>query len=77
MSALYIASPASMLLAAAGLAAFVWMVPSGQIDDVNTPPARMLLDDEDEPVGAYGLIGRPTAAEPMDSSRDSGTRPPC
>lgn len=77
MSALYIALPASMLLAAAGLAAFVWMVRSGQMDDVDTPPARMLLDDEDEPVEAHGVIGRSTAGEPIDSPRDSGIRPPC
>ncbi len=49
MSVVYVALPASIALAALGLVAFVWAVRSGQMDDVETPAQRMLLDDEVEP----------------------------
>jgi cbb3-type cytochrome oxidase maturation protein len=32
--------------AGAAVAAFVWVVRSGQLDDVDTPPHRVLFDDE-------------------------------
>ena len=37
-----------LALGGAGLAvwAFAWAVRSGQLDDLDTPPARALLDDE-------------------------------
>jgi cbb3-type cytochrome oxidase maturation protein len=49
MSVVYVALPASIALAALGLVAFVWAVRSGQMDDVETPAKRMLLDDDVEP----------------------------
>ncbi|GIV58338.1 MAG: hypothetical protein KatS3mg042_1251 [Rhodothermaceae bacterium] len=47
MNILYLLVPAALLLAAAGVAGFLWSVRSGQYDDVHTPALRMLLDDED------------------------------
>lgn len=47
MAALYIALPVALLLAAAGVAAFVWSVRSGQLDDLDTPAVRPLVDDDD------------------------------
>jgi cbb3-type cytochrome oxidase maturation protein len=32
--------------AGVAVAAFVWVVRSGQLDDVDTPPHRILFDDE-------------------------------
>ena len=49
MSVIYILLPAAALLAAAGVAAFIWAVRRGQFDDMDTPAIRMLHDDEDEP----------------------------
>ena len=49
MSVIYILLPAAALLAAAGVAAFIWAVRHGQFDDMDTPAIRMLHDDEDEP----------------------------
>jgi cbb3-type cytochrome oxidase maturation protein len=40
--------PASVLLAAIALAAYIWATRSGQFDDLDTPPQRMLADDADE-----------------------------
>ncbi len=46
MSVIYILIPAAALLAAAGVAAFIWAVRRGQFDDLDTPGVRMLNDDE-------------------------------
>ena len=47
MSAIYIALPIALLLALAGVAAFIWSVKSGQLDDLETPALRV-LGEEDE-----------------------------
>ena len=46
MSALYIVLPLALLIAFLAVLAFVWSVRSGQLDDVDTPPRRILFDDE-------------------------------
>jgi len=43
---LYLILPLALLFAAAAVAAFAWTVRSGQLDDVDTPPRRILFDDE-------------------------------
>jgi cbb3-type cytochrome oxidase maturation protein len=45
MSVLYIALPAALLLGAAAVAAFVWVVRSGQLDELETPPFRAVFED--------------------------------
>ncbi len=47
MNVLYFLVPLAILLASAGIAAFMWAVRNGQFDDVETPAIRMLLDDEE------------------------------
>ena len=49
MSVIYVLLPVSIALAVAGVLAFRWAVRSGQFDDLDTPPVRMLHDDESEP----------------------------
>jgi cbb3-type cytochrome oxidase maturation protein len=46
MTILYLIVPLALVLAAGAVAAFVWTVRSGQLDDVDTPPRRILFDDE-------------------------------
>ncbi len=46
MSVLYIASPAVLFLAVIGIIGFIWSVRSGQMDDLETPGIRPLLDDD-------------------------------
>lgn len=46
MSVLYIAIPAALLLAIIGVAGFIWSVRGGQMDDLETPGIRPLLDDD-------------------------------
>jgi cbb3-type cytochrome oxidase maturation protein len=47
MSAVFIALPFALLLALLFLAAFIWSVRSGQMDDLETPAHRILGEDEE------------------------------
>lgn len=47
MSVLFVALPIALLVAGAAVVAFVVSVKNGQFDDLDTPPLRMLLDDDD------------------------------
>jgi cbb3-type cytochrome oxidase maturation protein len=71
MAALYIALPVALLLAAVGVAAFIWSVRSGQLDDLDTPAVRPLVDD-DEP----GADRPRSAAECASVARESSSRGP-
>lgn len=46
MSAIFIMIGASLLVAGGFLAAFIWSVRSGQMEDTYTPSIRMLFDSE-------------------------------
>lgn len=46
MAALYFILPLALLVAGGAVAAFAWSVKNGQLDDLDTPPRRMLVDDE-------------------------------
>ena len=45
MSVIYIALPVALLLGLAAALAFAVCAKSGQFDDLDTPPIRMLYDD--------------------------------
>lgn len=47
MSVMYIVLPVALCFAAFFVGAFIWAVRHGQMDDLQTPAARMLLDDDD------------------------------
>ncbi|MGI9517693.1 MAG: cbb3-type cytochrome oxidase assembly protein CcoS [Pirellulaceae bacterium] len=47
MSVLYVALPVALLLAIAAVVAFVYQARSGQFDDLETPPRRILFDDQE------------------------------
>ncbi|UCD75944.1 MAG: cbb3-type cytochrome oxidase assembly protein CcoS [Phycisphaerales bacterium] len=46
MSVIYIVFPLALLIAIAAVIAYIWAVRSGQFDDLDTPGARILHDDE-------------------------------
>jgi cbb3-type cytochrome oxidase maturation protein len=46
MVALYFILPLALLVAAGAVAAFAWSVKTGQLDDLDTPARRILVDDE-------------------------------
>lgn len=45
MMILYLILPLALVLSGGAVAAFAWTVRSGQLDDVDTPPRRILFDD--------------------------------
>ncbi len=47
METIFVLLPLALLIAAVAAAFFVWAARSGQFDDLDTPPVRMLFDDED------------------------------
>jgi cbb3-type cytochrome oxidase maturation protein len=47
MTVLYIVLPLALVLAGLALAAFLWAIRGGQMDDLSTPSVRMLFDDDD------------------------------
>ena len=49
MAVLWIALPVTLLLATGFVVAFIISARKGQFDDTETPPLRMLLDDEPAP----------------------------
>lgn len=55
MNALYIVLPLALLIASIAVLAFAWVVRSGQLDDVDTPPRRILFDDDGHTRTARGL----------------------
>jgi cbb3-type cytochrome oxidase maturation protein len=61
MSVLYLILPLALLFAGAAVAAFAWTVRSGQLDDVETPPRRILFDDERAELARRGGPDAPTA----------------
>lgn len=62
MSVLFVAVPIAVLLATSGVIAFLWAARRGQLDDLETPPLRMLLDDDAPPRATGGPAG--TCAPP-------------
>ena len=71
MTILYLILPLALLFAGTAVAAFAWTVRSGQLDDVETPPRRILFDDE-----RAEAARRPgSAAFTARTSRDSAERP--
>ncbi|MBX7078896.1 MAG: cbb3-type cytochrome oxidase assembly protein CcoS [Nannocystaceae bacterium] len=48
MSVLYALIPFAAVIVAAALLAFRWAIRSGQFDDLDTPPLRVLFDERAE-----------------------------
>ncbi len=49
MSVIYIVLPLAIIIASAAVLAFIWAVRRGEFDDLDTPPVRMLFDDDETP----------------------------
>jgi len=48
-------------MASAAVMAFLWVVRSGQLDDLETPPIRILLDDDLKNVSSSRPVSRKPA----------------
>ena len=51
MTVMYVLLPVALLFAGGALAVFFWAVRSGQFDDLDTPPLRVLVEDDEIPAG--------------------------
>ena len=71
MSAGFIALPVALLLALAGVLAFIWSVHTGQLDDLTTPGVRMLLDDEEFTPGGGATVSDRGPGQPDGASGDA------
>ena len=70
MSAIYIALPIALLLALAGVIAFIWSVRSGQMDDLETPALRILGEDDERRPGGQWNDSPEDDAPPNDNVGD-------
>lgn len=70
MMILYLVLPLALLFAAGAVAAFAWTVRSGQLDDVDTPPRRILFDDER---AGYAAVPAHRAEGAQSASRAAGS----
>ena len=57
MAVMFVLLPVALLFAAGALAVFLWAVRSGQLDDLDTPPLRMLVDDDEADPGSTPTRG--------------------
>ncbi|MBL7662996.1 cbb3-type cytochrome oxidase assembly protein CcoS [bacterium] len=48
MGVIYFLLPLSLLLAGIGFGAYFWAARRGQFDDLETPPQRIIFDDDQE-----------------------------
>lgn len=46
MNVLYLILPLMLAVASGAVVAFVWAARAGQLDDLDTPPLRVLADDD-------------------------------
>lgn len=46
MSVLYVVLPIALVMASGAIAAFLWAVRSGQMDDLSSPAVRVALEDD-------------------------------
>ena len=71
MTALYLVLPLALVIATGAVLAFVWSVRSGQLDDLDTPPCRLLLEDGNlagiAPLAQPGALGASSLTEPTQS----------
>lgn len=61
MEPIFVLLPLALLIAAIAVGCFIWAAKSGQFDDLETPPVRILFDDE-QPRTVGGVNG--TAVSP-------------
>ena len=57
MSVMYIVLPLALIFAGVFVGAFIWAVRQGQLDDLETPAARMLFDDDAPPTRTVSRDG--------------------
>jgi len=67
---IFVLLPLALLIAAIAVGFFIWAATTGQFDDLETPPVRILFDDEEVAVRA----GRPVGPRPAPGAAASTRR---
>ena len=78
MGMLFVFTGLGLVLFIGAVAALIWSIRSGQLDDLETPAQRMLTD-EASPRGvpeAGEPASGPTVARTTDARQDAGNQPP-
>jgi cbb3-type cytochrome oxidase maturation protein len=57
MSVLFVVLPLAILFSGLAVTAFLWSTRSGQLDDLETPPLRILGDDANVRVVTFNRVG--------------------
>lgn len=63
MSVMYLVLPLAFLVAGIAVFAFAWAAKRGEFDDLDTPPLRAILDDDQPP------------APPADAQKQAANNP--
>ena len=77
METIFVLLPLALLIAGIALAIFIWAARSGQFDHLETPPVRILFDDEPAPAAPRPVPGAPavsTPPNPPETTSDAPTR---
>ena len=74
MTILFLLLAASLTIATAFLAFFIWAVRSGQYDDTVTPAMRMLTDDTDQVTSSPRRSACAKAGDPYPVTSNKKTR---
>jgi len=72
MNALYLVLPLALIIATGAVLAFWWSVRSGQLDDLDTPACRLLIEDEARKICAPLAPPRNLCAKPSNSHTSGG-----
>ena len=76
MEVIFIVLPLAIGMAGVALMAFLWSVKRGQLDDLDTPPCRMLFEDTDQSSSPASFIPAvpPPAPPPAEPHPDKPAR---
>jgi cbb3-type cytochrome oxidase maturation protein len=66
---IFVLLPLALLIAAIAVGLFIWAARTGQFDDLDTPPIRMLFDDDEPRQAAPSGLAAVERGEGADSTR--------
>ena len=76
MTILFVLIPLALLCGAGAVAAFLWAVSSGQLDDLDTPALRILTDDCPDEAAAHQSPRSREKTSPASTPTGTGGRRP-
>lgn len=74
MSVIFVVLPLAVLFSGLAVAAFLWSTRSGQLDDLETPPLRILGDAAPVPLQTSRTSARTSASSARSSTCSASTR---